>query len=86
MVREGKEKQEVVDYMVARYGNFILYDPPDGLDPDPLAWPLAGHRDWRRHRGGAKPPPCPAPCNSLKHPECEEQASLAALLKEEEKQ
>lgn len=59
MVREGKEKQEVVDYMVARYGNFILYDPPDGLDPDPLAWPLAGHRDWRRHRGGAKPPPCP---------------------------
>ncbi|WOQ14533.1 cytochrome c-type biogenesis protein [Aeromonas media] len=28
MVREGKEKQEVVDYMVARYGNFILYDPP----------------------------------------------------------
>ncbi|WP_409011152.1 cytochrome c-type biogenesis protein [Aeromonas salmonicida] len=28
MVREGKEKQEVVDYMVARYGNFILYNPP----------------------------------------------------------
>lgn len=28
MVREGKDKQEVVDYMVARYGNFILYNPP----------------------------------------------------------
>lgn len=28
MVREGKDKQAVVDYMVARYGNFILYDPP----------------------------------------------------------
>ena len=28
MVREGKDKEEVVDYMVARYGNFILYDPP----------------------------------------------------------
>ncbi|MDO2950866.1 cytochrome c-type biogenesis protein [Aeromonas simiae] len=28
MVREGKSKQEVIDYMVARYGNFILYDPP----------------------------------------------------------
>ena len=28
MVREGKNKEEVVDYMVARYGNFILYDPP----------------------------------------------------------
>ncbi|MGE6107266.1 cytochrome c-type biogenesis protein [Aeromonas sobria] len=28
MVHQGKEKQEVIDYMVARYGNFILYDPP----------------------------------------------------------
>lgn len=28
MVRAGKSKQEVIDYMVARYGNFILYDPP----------------------------------------------------------
>lgn len=28
MVREGKDKKEIVDYMVARYGNFILYDPP----------------------------------------------------------
>ena len=25
---EHQQKQEVVDYMVARYGNFILYDPP----------------------------------------------------------
>ena len=56
MVREGKEKQEVVDYMVARYGNFILYDPP--LDPDPLAWPPAGHRH-RRHHGRGAQPPCP---------------------------
>ncbi|MGL4250473.1 MAG: cytochrome c-type biogenesis protein [Aeromonas sp.] len=28
MVREGKDKEEIVDYMVARYGNFILYNPP----------------------------------------------------------
>ena len=28
MLVEGKSKQEVVDYMVARYGNFILYKPP----------------------------------------------------------
>lgn len=28
MLLEGKSKQEVVDYMVARYGNFILYKPP----------------------------------------------------------
>lgn len=28
MLIEGKSKQEVIDYMVARYGNFILYKPP----------------------------------------------------------
>ncbi|GAA3538486.1 cytochrome c-type biogenesis protein [Zobellella aerophila] len=28
MVIEGRSKQEIKDYMVARYGNFILYRPP----------------------------------------------------------
>ena len=28
MLQEGNSKQEVIDYMVARYGNFILYKPP----------------------------------------------------------
>ncbi|GGB45409.1 cystathionine gamma-synthase [Oceanisphaera marina] len=28
MLQEGKSKQEVIEYMVARYGNFILYKPP----------------------------------------------------------
>lgn len=28
MLQEGSSKEEVVDYMVARYGNFILYKPP----------------------------------------------------------
>ena len=28
MVAEGKTKQEIMDYMVARYGDFVLYDPP----------------------------------------------------------
>ncbi|WP_417614568.1 cytochrome c-type biogenesis protein CcmH [Oceanisphaera sp.] len=28
MLQEGSSKQEVIDYMVARYGNFILYKPP----------------------------------------------------------
>ena len=27
-VFEGKSKNDVVDYMVARYGNFVTYDPP----------------------------------------------------------
>ncbi|EIJ1393267.1 cytochrome c-type biogenesis protein CcmH, partial [Salmonella enterica subsp. enterica serovar Typhimurium] len=24
----GKSRQEIIDYMVARYGNFVTYDPP----------------------------------------------------------
>jgi cytochrome c-type biogenesis protein CcmH len=28
MVRAGESKQAVLDYMVARYGNFVRYDPP----------------------------------------------------------
>ena len=28
MTKEGKTKQEIIDYMVARYGEFITYKPP----------------------------------------------------------
>jgi cytochrome c-type biogenesis protein CcmH len=28
MVREGRSKQEVADFMVQRYGDFVLYRPP----------------------------------------------------------
>lgn len=28
MVQDGKSKDEVVDYMVTRYGDFVLYRPP----------------------------------------------------------
>ena len=28
LVKQGKSKDEVVDYMVARFGNFVRYDPP----------------------------------------------------------
>ena len=28
MLRAGKSDQEIIDYMVARYGNFVLYRPP----------------------------------------------------------
>jgi len=28
MVSEGKSKQEILDYMVQRYGDFVLYRPP----------------------------------------------------------
>ncbi|QEO46211.1 heme lyase NrfEFG subunit NrfF [Vibrio tarriae] len=28
MVKEGKSEQEIVDYMVERFGDFVLYKPP----------------------------------------------------------
>ncbi len=28
MLKEGKSKREVLDFMVARYGEFVLYRPP----------------------------------------------------------
>jgi cytochrome c-type biogenesis protein CcmH len=28
MMQEGKSRQEVVDFLVARYGDFVLYEPP----------------------------------------------------------
>lgn len=28
LVKEGKDRDQVVDYMAARFGNFVTYDPP----------------------------------------------------------
>lgn len=28
LVKEGKDRDQVVDYMAARFGNFVRYDPP----------------------------------------------------------
>ena len=28
MINQGKSNQEIIDYMVARYGEFVLYKPP----------------------------------------------------------
>ncbi len=28
LLKQGKSKNEVVDYMIERYGNFVTYDPP----------------------------------------------------------
>ncbi|QGM81619.1 cytochrome c-type biogenesis protein [Otariodibacter oris] len=28
LLKQGKSKSDVVDYMVERYGNFVTYDPP----------------------------------------------------------
>ncbi|MDP8099497.1 cytochrome c-type biogenesis protein [Pasteurella atlantica] len=28
LLQEGKQKQDIIDYMVERYGHFVTYDPP----------------------------------------------------------
>ena len=28
MTKQGKSRSEIVDYMIARYGNFVTYNPP----------------------------------------------------------
>lgn len=63
MVKSGSDKQEVLDYMVARYGNFVRYDPP--LTPAVLTLWIApvliiligGFTVWRlaRRRKDTKP-------------------------------
>lgn len=35
LLQEGKTRQQIIDYMVARYGNFVSYNPP--LTPGTVA-------------------------------------------------
>ncbi|MEM0549657.1 MULTISPECIES: cytochrome c-type biogenesis protein [Aeromonas] len=87
MVRQGKDKDEIVDYMVARYGNFILYNPPL-MASTLILWlgPLLviviglGVVVMRSRRPVAVARPVDSALSE------EEQRRLAELLKEEEKQ
>ncbi|QWL63636.1 cytochrome c-type biogenesis protein CcmH [Aeromonas jandaei] len=87
MVRQGKDKDEIVDYMVARYGNFILYNPPL-MASTLILWlgPLLviviglGVVVMRSRRPVAAARPVDRALSE------EEQRRLAELLKEEEKQ
>ncbi|QWL57323.1 cytochrome c-type biogenesis protein CcmH [Aeromonas jandaei] len=87
MVRQGKDKDEIVDYMVARYGNFILYNPPL-MASTLILWlgPLLviviglGVVVMRSRRPVAAAKPVDIALSE------EEQRRLAELLKEEEKQ
>lgn len=36
MLQQGKSEQEIIDFMVARYGDFVLYRPP----MKPITWVL----------------------------------------------
>ena len=81
MVRDGKDAREVVDFMVTRYGDFVLYKPP--LRPATwLLWAgplllllvgLAVLAGWLRQRAATPVTPLTT----------EEAAHLRALLEEE---
>ncbi len=50
LMQEGKSRQEIIDYMVARYGNFVTYDPP----LTPLAELLLLRFIFKRHHVGGR--------------------------------
>ncbi len=61
LMQEGRSRQEIIDYMVARYGNFVTYDPPLTPRRDAGAGPgrvrRAGNLPHRR-QGDYPLPPC----------------------------
>ncbi|EHW3743870.1 cytochrome c-type biogenesis protein CcmH [Salmonella enterica subsp. enterica serovar Pomona] len=60
LMQEGKSRQEIIDYMVARYGHFVTYDPPLTpltvlrREPLPADTPVCGARaGWGVYVPGA---------------------------------
>ncbi len=47
LMQEGKSKKEIVDYMVARYGDFVTYDPPLTPLTVPVGAASSGYWHWR---------------------------------------
>jgi cytochrome c-type biogenesis protein CcmH len=50
-MKQGKDDKQVVEYLVARYGDFVLYDPPFKLRTlvlwlGPLVFLLIGALSW----------------------------------------
>ncbi len=83
-VAAGDSDQQVVQFMVSRYGDFILLNPPMkpatyALWLAPFALPIVGLSAvvlyWRRRRRETSPPPAPLTV--------EEQRRLARLLAED---
>ena len=83
LMMQGQNKQQIIDYMVARYGNFVTYEPPVTpatliLWVGPLLFVLIGGavvilRTRHRRAGTA---------NASDEFSEQEQQRLAALLKE----
>lgn len=81
LMEQGQSRQQIIDYMVARYGNFVTYEPP--VTPStlilwvgPILFVLLGAgvifgRARRRQRAALLPP--------------EERARLAQLLNDSDR-
>ncbi|HAS7012098.1 TPA: cytochrome c-type biogenesis protein CcmH [Vibrio parahaemolyticus] len=85
MTKEGKSKEEIVDYMIARYGNFVTYNPPFTMSTailwlGPLAVVLGGFGliVLRSRKSKAK-----ATANNDEKWDEQKEARLKALLEEE---
>ena len=84
MVLAGKNNEEIVDFLVARYGDFVLYRPPVKLSTwllwfAPFVLLLAGiFLVYRFARARAQVP-------QQQQLSAAEQSQLAKLLKEEDK-
>lgn len=89
LLQEGKTKNDVVDYMVARYGNFVTYDPPMTASTlilwiAPLLLVLFGVMFWFKRQ----PKTSSATQSAVKSTDVltdEENARLTALLKKKDK-
>ncbi|BDR17502.1 TPA: cytochrome c-type biogenesis protein [Vibrio diabolicus] len=86
MTKEGKSKDEIVDYMIARYGNFVTYNPPFTVATailwlGPLAVVLGGFGliVLRSRKSKVK-----AKASSDEQWDEQKEARLKALLEEEE--
>jgi cytochrome c-type biogenesis protein CcmH len=83
-IRAGDSNRQVVDYMVQRYGDFVLLKPR--FTPETLAlWlgpalvlVLGGLAAARRLRRAREPGPAPAPAGALSAAEAEELRKLVA--------
>ncbi|MGQ9444136.1 cytochrome c-type biogenesis protein [[Pasteurella] aerogenes] len=88
LLQEGKSKQDIVNYMIERYGNFVTYNPP--LTPATiLLWALPALLLilgfiflWRRKPRADKFAPSYAKATSELAPE--QQQRLAKLLQDKE--
>ena len=82
LMQQGQSRQQIIDYMVARYGNFVTYEPP--VTPSTIIlWLLpalfilgGGLVIWRSSRRGRAAGESLGP---------DEQARLRALLKDDER-